>query len=896
MLVSIIFSLSLFASPNIEEIKAALQANPSLLETPQAKAAMAARKFSTLDVKSKIDLTDEPIINDINISITNETNETNETVLFNPFAYKSSEQILKELRENQLHLVEKKLTRYSSRFFANKNLINPSSIPTPDDYIVSNGDTLIIYVYGDRDVTYTPIVNNDGTIELPYLGPISVGGMKFKDVKKHLKHNLKKHFKLSDFYINMQKYSTIQVTLVGDVKAPGLYNLASFSTLKDLLIASKGLNSTASVREILIKRNGKTIKKVDFYDLLFKANKVATTILKQGDIVVVKQAKKLVSVDGYIKNAAIFELSGNETLETLLIYAGGLQANASKTNIKIKRFINNKESQTLKISYDEAKNFKMLDGDSVYIYPLDFSAQKSINVYGNVIRPGSYNLPKEKTLNAFFKKNIKESKKQFFLPKTYFKYGVIKRYNEDLKYETISFNLLDIFKNKTTVFLEAQDEIFIFSQDDIFTNSYVITSGKNLLHPGKLQYYSGMTIEDALHASGIDGIIDDKVEVTTFNTSDFMPQTRFYSLKTQGKTKLSAYDEIRVFDYYDLHIIEPVTIKGEVVNPTVAYYEEGMTVADLLKISGGLTHKAYRNSFEIVRYYIDENHTRQRKILQFNPQDMPYSRIALHPYDVVTIFTIPNWSENKTVTLKGEVKFPGTYTIETGEKLSSVIERAGGFTDEAFIRGAVFTRESIRQKQMKQYNQTLARIKRQLAIFNAMPANAKAVTPGSDSLSSLNEVMEEAKKYQPIGRVSIKLDADIQKIKESEYDLVLQDKDMLIIPSHIDTVTVFGEVFNPTSFVYQSDKSVAEYIEMASGFSRVADKESVYIIHADGTSEPAVSGWGIFKTYATIEKGDTIVVPIYIKEYSQLSLWESISKIMASFAITAATLNTLGVF
>ena len=911
LLFGFFISTTLFASTNLAEIKAALEADPSLINSPQVKAAMAERNIDALDIKSKLDIDDvqdssalntEIIYNDINIS-TNETNETNETqsleetIAINPFIYKPSEEIVKLIRQKQQQLLEKKLTRYSSRFFANKNLINPSSIPTPDDYIVSNGDTLIIYIYGDRDTTYTPTVNNDGTIELPYLGPISVGGMKFVDVKKHLISNLKKHFKLSEFYINMQKYSTIQVTLVGDVKAPGLYNLASFSTLKDLLIASKGLNHSASVREILIKRNNKIIKKVDFYDLLFRANKVATTILKQGDIVVVNQAKKLASVDGYVKNAAIFELKDGENLQTLLKYAGGLSANASRTNIKVKRFIDNHKVKTLKVSYDESKKFKVYDGDEVYIYPLDLAANESINVYGNVIRPGAYDLPKEKTLNAFFDKNTKESKKQFFLPRTYFKYGVIKRYNEDLKYETIAFNLLEIFKNKMTIILKPQDEIYIFSQDDIYTNSYVTTSGKNLLHPGKLQFYPGMTIHDALNASGIDGIIDDKVEVTTFNTKDFMPKTKFYSLKKEGYTKLSAYDEIRVFDYYDLHTIQPVTIKGEVVKPTIAYYEDGMTVADLIKVAGGLTHKAYQNSFEIVRYYIDKDHTRQRKILKIDPKKQPYSSVALQAYDVVTIFKIPNWSENKTVTLKGEVKFPGTYTIETGEKLSSVIQRAGGFTQEAFIEGAVFTRESIRKNQVDQYNKTLARIKRQLAIFNAMPANAKTVSAaGNDSLSSLNEVMTEAKKYQPIGRVSIKLDENVSKIAQSEYDLVLQDKDTLIIPSKIDTVTVFGEVFNPTSFVYQSDKNVEDYIKMASGFSRVADQESVYIIHADGTSEPAVSGWGIFKTYASIHKGDTIVVPIYIKEYSQLSLWESVSKIMASFAITAATLNTLGLF
>jgi protein involved in polysaccharide export with SLBB domain len=117
---------------------------------------------------------------------------------------------------------------------------------------------------------------------------------------------------------------------------------------------------------------------------------------------------------------------------------------------------------------------------------------------------------------------------------------------------------------------------------------------------------------------------------------------------------------------------------------------------------------------------------------------------------------------------------------------------------------------------------------------------------------------------------------------------------VLTIPSQKDTVTVFGEVFNATSFVYNDKLNAEDYINLASGYARGADKDSVYVIHADGTSEPVDSGW--LSSSVKIHKGDTIVVPMYIKEYSELSLWESVSKIMASFAITAATLNTLGVF
>ncbi len=919
LLLIVTITLSLVAAPNISDLKAAVQANPDLLNSPQAKAMMAQQGLSAQEVKKKLqtqqamqnsDVSSQAdIVNsiDMNSSIYQEMNQTKKTqtvlnpsssnsLRINPFRYKTSEDIIQALRKQQLGLTKKKLQRYSSRFFANKNVINPTSIPTPDDYIISNGDKMVIYIYGDRDTTYTPTVSNDGTIELPFVGPIHIGGMRFKDAKKHLTESLRNHFKLSDFYINMEKYSTIQVTLVGDVKAPGLYNLASFSTVKDLLLASKGLHESASVRKLLIKRNGRVIKVIDFYDLLFKARRASATVLKHGDIVVVKKAQILASVDGYVNDAAIFELKPGESLRTLIDYAGGMKPDASKTNIRVKRYVNNTKVKTFTISYDKARRFHVVNGDEIYIYPLSSASNDSVNIYGNIIRPGTYQLPKDKSLNTILQKYTQNGLKRFFLPNTYFDYAVIKRYNSDLEYSTRSFSVQNVLQGKQTVHLYPQDEIFFFSKNDIFTNEYVITKGANLIHPGQLQYFAGMSVRDAVNASGIDGVIDDKVKVTTFNTPDLMPKTQFYSLKNEGYVQLSPYDEVEVFGYYDTHVLEPIRINGEVVKPLKTFYEKGMNVADLIDMAGGLTPKAYRKNLEIVRYYVDANQTRHRKIIKIDTTHTKYKDILLQPYDVVNIFRIPNWSENKTVTLKGEVRFPGTYTIETGEKLSSVIERAGGFTKEAFIQGAVFTRESVRKRQIEQYNKSLARIKRQLAVFNAMPANAKQSAVSSDPLSTLNEVMSEAKKYQPIGRVSIALDTNITKIKQSEYDLVLQDKDTLIIPAQIDTVTVFGEVFNPTSFIYHNGMKVSDYINMASGFARGADVDRVYIIHADGTSEPAVGGWWIFSSSAEVHKGDTIVVPMYIKEYNNLDLWESVSKILASFAVTAATLNTLGVF
>jgi len=903
----LLLTLALFATPSIDELKAAVEKNPALLNSPQAEALMKEKGLSKADIEAKLKsdnltknvISEKTIDNKIDILDTDEENMSvnvekfKENIRLNPFAYKSSESLIKELNKKQQLLTEKKLKRYSERFYANKNMIDSSSLPTPDNYTISTGDVLSILIYGDRNENYELEVRNDGTIEIQYMGPVRVGGKSFKEVKEYLVSKLKQHFKMSSFKISVSKYSSIQVTLIGDVKYPGIYNLSSFATAKDLLIVSKGVRKTASVREIEIKREGKTAAVLDFYDLLFQGKSIGSILLKHGDIVVVKKAKKLVSIDGYVNNAAIFELKGKETLKTLIEYAGGMKADASKRHIRVDRYSQNTIFETFHIPYSKARNFTMRDGDKVYIYKLDESADRSVNIYGNVIRPGSYRIGDALTLHDLLQQELQNGEKAFFLPETYFEYALIKHYSSTLNYKTQSFNLAKVIEGSEKIALSPQDEVYIFSINDIQTSSYVTTKGKTLLQPGKLRYFDGMTIQDAVNASGIDGIIDDEVRVTTINTKNRMPKTIFYSLKKDGNISLHPYDEVEVYDYYKKHLLQPVTIKGEVINPTTVFYEKDMTLGKLLNAAGGTTAEAYLKKVEIVRYFINENDLRTKKVIYLNLNEKKSKNYILEPYDEVSVYKIPNWGEKRVVTLKGEVRFPGDYTISNGEKLSSVIERAGGFTKDAYVYGSVFTRESIRKNQLEQYNRSLAKIKRELAIYNAMPANAKKSMTSSGSLNSLNEVIVEAQKYQPIGRVSIKLTTNLDILKESSYNLTLQDKDTLFVPSTIDTVTVFGEVFNPSSFIYNEELDAEDYIAMASGIARSADSDNIYVIHANGMSEPLETGW--FSSSVEIKKGDTIVVPIYIKEDNILDIWDSIAKILASFALTAAAVQSLGV-
>jgi protein involved in polysaccharide export with SLBB domain len=197
-----------------------------------------------------------------------------------------------------------------------------------------------------------------------------------------------------------------------------------------------------------------------------------------------------------------------------------------------------------------------------------------------------------------------------------------------------------------------------------------------------------MSIADAINASGIDGVIDDKVRVTTFNTIDFMPQTRFYSLKTQSDVKLNPYDEVEVFGYYNTHILEPVKIAGEVVKPLRTYYEKGMNLQKLLDMAGGYNKKAYTKSVSILRYFVDANQTRQQEVLNYDLQKTALKDIEIKPYDEVYVPKILGWDSQdyETVTISGEVRNPKTVKYGVGLTLQDLIIMAGGLTKKAYTK------------------------------------------------------------------------------------------------------------------------------------------------------------------------------------------------------------------
>ncbi len=906
----LLFMISSFAFAQLSksDVTSIIKNNPELLNTPQAQAIIKERGItkkqllqSNSNINKSIYLNDKV---DNNLSLFNidnnktnifqETNETNETFYTNPLEYKSNIKVLKDIRDKQNIVRKLELKRFNDNFFRNKNRINPATLPVPDYYIINKGDTISIWIYGGVNKNINAKVDNNGNINIENFGPIKVAGLRFAKAKKIISTELSHAFNNANVAVNISSYSTIQVVLTGDIIAPGIYNTPSLSTLKDLLIQSGGIKESGSVRNIIIKRNNKIYKIVDMYGLLTGKSNNAKTLLRSGDIVFVPKAKKIVAIMGSIYRPALYELKNNESLYDLIKYANGLKPGASQYGIKIVRYNNHKNLIIKNTDYKHSRYQILKNGDKVYVYSIDKVQKQYIYLYGNVVRPGSIEYKNNMTLHSLFEQKIKQvGLKGVFLNNTLFSYGMIKRRDKNLSTEVVSFNLMNILSDKKDIKLKPNDEIYIFNKLDVKINPYVSISGSIVLKSGKYQYYKGLTVGDLINIAGIKAPYDtSNIEVVTFDKNSFKPMVNSITSKEAKHYKLTPFAEVHLFNYFKTNPVSFAYIKGEVNYPKQVIIDSNTTLYDIIKLAGGLTDKAYKQKCEIVRYYI-KNGERKKKIIS-----IPLSKaedFKINKFDEVTILKIPNWSERETVELKGEVKFPGTYVIESGDKLADVIKRAGGFTKKAFLYGAVFTREDIKKLQRQKLRESLLKLKQKSILLSNSPRSA-GEQKGINTLEAANMIdslSKEAEKFEPIGRITIHLQNNFEKFSKSPSNLTLKGGDKLYVPSFNDTVLVIGEVMNPTAIIYQ-DGSLETYINKAGGLSELADDSNIYVVHANG--EAVKYNKGLFSSSVHIKKGDTIVVPQKLVTVTGMQFAKDVSSILYQFAVTVASLKTVGAF
>jgi polysaccharide export outer membrane protein len=709
-----------------------------------------------------------------------------------------------------------------------------TNVPVPSNYIIGPGDTLDVLLYGNQNHAYQMVVGRNGQINFPELGPINVGGQLFSTVQSEIESRVAHQMIGVRASISMAQIRSIQVFVMGEAFEPGTYTISGLGTITSALYAAGGVRKTGSLRNIELKRDGVVVRKLDLYDLLIHGSTAGDAKLLQGDVVLVTPVGPTVAIDGEVQRPAIYELKGERTPAAVLALAGGLTPDADTSKATLTRIMANGERVVLPLDLTASGASEGLrNGDLIHVPRLRPTLDAVVELQGHVYTAGAY----------------------FYRP---------------------GMRLTDVIRSVDDLKPNA-DLHYVLIRRELPPDRHIVAISADL------------AAALAVPGSRADLPLMPRDQITVFDLSS-----------SRDRIIEPLLEELRMESTAE-QPEQAVTVEGRVNVPGQYPLETGMTVADLIRAGGGLADAAYAGKAELTRYVVVAGGTRRTKITAIDLaaalSDDPAANVKLQPYDVLSVKEVSQWTNQENITLHGEVRFPGTYTIKPGETLKSVIERAGGLTRYAFPQGAVFTRVELRQREQQQMDDLAQRMRVELGV---LALRAVATTAGSSSGNASNalivgrSLLQQLQSEKAVGRLVINLPQIVRQPANSPDDVILRDGDELTVPKFEQEVTVIGEVQDPTSHLYSPDLSRDDYLRLSGGLTAQADQKRIYVVRADGSVVAGEgSRWFSRGSNVQIHPGDTIVVPINAEQMLPLPFWQAVTGIMYNVAIAAAAVHAL---
>ena len=776
-----------------------------------------------------------------------------------------------------------------------------TDVPVPAEYVLGPGDELNIHLYGREDQDLVLVVDREGEIAFPQLGPLAVAGMGFSEAKAFIAQQVKEKMVGITADISMGKLRSIRIFALGEVAHPGSYTVSSLSTISNALFVSGGVKKSGSLRNVQLKRSGQVMAVIDLYDFLLKGDTSEDERLLPGDVVFVPPIGRTAAVAGQVNRPAIYELKREQTVSELVGLAGGLLPTAYKEMALVERIDPAGGQSTIEISLAKREPTTTLqNGDLLKVFSVTDYENNPVYLLGHVKRPGKYAWHKGMQLKEIL------ASADALLPEAKLDYGIVER-ESGINRETaiIHFNLLDAISGKQSLSLEPRDKIYVFKRAQLREMPMTQIVG-SVLNPGKYEVKKDMRLWDLVMAAGgmrRDALLDD-VELYRENSETRDITVQRYNLKAGPSISelenplLQDLDRVVVHSIWEEKKRYSVNVSGEVTNPGGYPLVAGMKISDLVFAAGGITERAYAKVAELTRYEIVDGEKRKTLhqsvdlagALRGGPEDL-----ELKPFDVLMVRQISNWRAVEHVRVEGEVKFPGIYPIEEGETLANVIERAGGYTGDAYLTGSVFTRESIRAQQQKELDESIKRMEEAIAqaeVSMTTLVSQEVIQSKQKGLEAAKRLLERSRQLKAQGRLVIEL-ASLERMKSSEFNMTLRDGDRLYIPKRPDQVLVIGQVLNTMAMVYRPGYDVDDYLDDSGGLTDMADSDKVYVIKANGRVVRAGGfGWG---RNVSIAPGDTIVVPEKLDHFNLLDSALNWSKAMAQIGVTVAAMVAIGV-
>jgi protein involved in polysaccharide export with SLBB domain len=809
-----------------------------------------------------------------------------------------------------------KLDRFGEDVFQNGtgNLDElPMDLPAGPDYVVGPGDGLTISLTGGISQRLQRVVDREGRIALPEVGAVEVSGRSLGDVQHLVQTVLRSQFRGVDADVSLSRIRTVRVYVTGDVERPGAYDVSSLSTPLNALYIAGGPTSGGSLRILRHYRGKQLIQEVDAYDLLLNGVRGDVQRLQAGDTIQVPPLKGQVTIEGMVRRPAVYELNGEKGLADVLELAGGVLPSGTLRHVDVERVESHEGRTMLRLDIPETNSdasvnkaletFVVQDGDKIKITPILPYADKTVYLDGHVSRPGKFAYTDGMKVTDLIK-SYKD-----VLPEPSISHAEIIRLSQpDFAPEVLTFNLGDALAGKDQdLVLKPFDIVRVFGRFD-FEDPPVITVTGEVRDPGDhltngvahfrdAVYLAGGTTRDALltDAQVFRKTSDGKLEVINVNLAK--------ALEGDAKDNIVLEPKDRVFIHRDLNKFDPptVAIEGEVARPGKYPLGDNMTAAALVRLAGGFKRGAYKDEADLTRYEVSQG----SKVVSDHVTvpiakamaDEPDADVRLRDGDVLAIRQLTGWKDlGSMITVTGEVVHPGTYGIQEGERLSSIIERAGGFRSDAYPYGAVFEREKVKELQEKNRADLIQSIQTQAADVKNTPLQNQQddMLAKQAVLQQYQTTLETLQNTPPQGRLVIHISSNMQHWANTSTDIQVRAGDTLYVPKKPNVVLVDGSVYNPTAITFKPGKSAGWFLKQAGGPTNMAEKKATFVIRADG-SVIGGSG-GLFSggvENAAMQPGDMVVVPQKI--YAVSRKWQNtvqVAQVLSAVAIAVGAAHS----
>lgn len=775
----------------------------------------------------------EQIVKDLEQQKAEETGGDNSEILNKEDVLKAPtkedlDEIATEIKsfENTSEEVETKTRIYGHQFFRDKSIStfeNAKDIKAPPTYILGAGDNLIVSIWGLSQKEFSFEINPDGYISADQRR-IFLKGLSLQEAKKKLEQWFSNYYRFNsgEFDVELSYARTVNVSIQGEVENPGGYTIPAINNVFNALIVAGGPTSIGSIREILhIKRDGST-RKYDFYDYLKNPSNLETDAIEEGDIIVIPVSKLLVEVKGGVRRPMIYEMKDSESLEEIINLSGGFSKSAVRDLVQVERFTNNAK-RIIDVELSQFTTFNFMDGDVVTVRIIEEEPRNYVTINGAVFNTGRFEKTPSLKLSDLLERSVlkEESRLDLAFIKRRLNNGQINYIPVDLREGSSDLEIL----------LRDEDEITVFNLSVFSDNQEFKVSGA-VRNPGSFNYSidDEISIKKAIELAG--GLRRDASGIGIIHSIDPLnPKVKTYRrinlaevYNNEGET-IGAMDSLEVFSQALFDEESYVSVSGAVNSPGRYQFGENMNLGDVFAMSGGFQLGAATNRVEISRLVIEDNEPTKVIIANLSiDRDIESNDASfdfqLEPYDEVIVRYVPEFEMQNIIELRGEVKFPGKYTlIKDNETIKDVILRAGGLTIEAY------------------------------------PEAAKLV-----------------RKEDSLGNVVLKLD-EVMNSNSSRFNFNLKDGDVISIPKVKDFVSISGATNAQEMYTedilgaqrqlnvpFHNGKNAKFYLDnYAGGISDRGNKNEVYVQYVNGEVVKS-KNFLLYRTYPEVKKGSKIIV------------------------------------